>query len=331
MWILSQILPVLKLYLTGLKVLLHQLLHRAFTCPVLPLQSGRVAIVTGGARGLGYEVARKLTSLRMHVIIASRDEEQGLAAVKRLRGERSTARVDFEFLDLASLDSVRRFVRRFEDRKLPLHALINNAGIMLVPEGQTEDGFELHFAVNYLGHVLLTRLLLSVMVRSGTEKTHSRIISICSAAHYTSRAHLQDLQDLLNRQCYSPHAAYSHSKLAQVLFTYHLQQELQSAGFPVTASAVDPGMVDTDLYRNLSTPTRLAQRLIARLLFRSPSQAAHTAVFAAASPELEGVGGCYLYEGNRVQSSEASYSVELQTRLWRNTCSLLGLPESLLA
>uniref|UniRef100_A0A3B4EA40 Dehydrogenase/reductase (SDR family) X-linked n=3 Tax=Pygocentrus nattereri TaxID=42514 RepID=A0A3B4EA40_PYGNA len=328
MRVLAQIGAALKLYMVGLKVLLYQLFHRPFASPVLPVQCGKVAIVTGGARGLGYEVARQLTGLGMHVIIASRNEKQGLAAVKRLREERSGAQVDFEFLDLASMDSVRRFVRRFEDRRLPLHTLINNAAVMLVPEGKTEDGFEQHFAVNYLGHFLLTRLLLGVLVRSGTTKACSRIISICSAAHYTADT---DLQDLRSMRHYSPYAAYSRSKLAQVLFTYQLQQELQSGGFAVTANAVDPGMVDTDLYRNLSTPAWLAQRPIARLLFRTASQAAGTAVFTVASPELEGVGGCYLYEGKRVQSSAASYDAELQARLWRSSCDLLGLPESELA
>ncbi|KAI4905325.1 hypothetical protein NFI96_029833, partial [Prochilodus magdalenae] len=236
--------------------------------------------------------------------------------------------VDFEFLDLASLESVRQFVRRFEDRRLPLHTLINNAAVMLVPEGKTEDGFELHLAVNYLGLFLLTHLLLGVLVRSGTDEACSRIVSICSAAHYTADT---DLQDLRSMRHYSPYAAYSQSKLAQVLFTYQLQQELQSGGFAVTANAVDPGLVDTDLYRNLSTPAWLAQRTIAHLLFRTPSQAADTAVFAAASPELEGIGGGYLYEGRRVQSSAASYDAELQARLWRTSCGMLGLPESLLA
>uniref|UniRef100_A0A3B4CRS6 Dehydrogenase/reductase (SDR family) X-linked n=2 Tax=Pygocentrus nattereri TaxID=42514 RepID=A0A3B4CRS6_PYGNA len=292
MRVLAQIGAALKLYMVGLKVLLYQLFHRPFASP------------------------------------ASRNEKQGLAAVKRLREERSGAQVDFEFLDLASMDSVRRFVRRFEDRRLPLHTLINNAAVMLVPEGKTEDGFEQHFAVNYLGHFLLTRLLLGVLVRSGTTKACSRIISICSAAHYTADT---DLQDLRSMRHYSPYAAYSRSKLAQVLFTYQLQQELQSGGFAVTANAVDPGMVDTDLYRNLSTPAWLAQRPIARLLFRTASQAAGTAVFTVASPELEGVGGCYLYEGKRVQSSAASYDAELQARLWRSSCDLLGLPESELA
>ncbi|XP_026880878.2 dehydrogenase/reductase SDR family member on chromosome X-like isoform X2 [Electrophorus electricus] len=326
MSVLARVLPVLKLYLTAVKVLFYQLLHKPFAVPALPKQHGKVAIVTGGARGLGYAIVRQLAGLGMHVIIASHDKKQGLAAVKSIREEQSRALVDFEFVDLASLSSVRQFVCRFQAQGLPLHVLINNAAVMLVPEGKTDDGFELHFATNYLGHFLLTRFLLDTLVHSGKDEACSRIISISSSAHYTA-----DKDFLFSRsmQHYSAHGAYAHSKLAQVLFTYRLQQELQSSGCAVTASAVDPGVVDTHLYRNLSTPARLAQRLIAHLLFRSPAQAAATAVYAAASPELEGVGGCYLYEGKRVSSSALSYDVELQAQLWRRSCSLLGLADSL--
>ncbi|XP_066497052.1 dehydrogenase/reductase SDR family member on chromosome X-like [Hoplias malabaricus] len=325
MWILIQITAAFKLYMIGLRVLLYQLFHRPFTAPALPEQSGKVAIVTGGAKGLGYEIAKQLTGLGMHVIIASRDEKQGRAAVKRLCEESCKAQVEFEFLDLASLDSVRQFVRSFENRKLPLHTLINNAGIMLVPEGKSEDGFELHFAVNFLGHFLLTRLLLSALRSSGTSEKRTRIINICSSAHYGVDSELQHLHCM---QCYSPHAAYSRSKLAQVLFTSHLQQELDSGGLAVTVNSVDPGLVDTDLYRNMSTATWLLQRPAARLIFRTPSQAADAVVFSAVSPELEGVGGCYLHEGRRVRSSAASYDLELQARLWRSSCGMLGLPAS---
>ncbi|XP_076858120.1 polyprenol dehydrogenase isoform X2 [Brachyhypopomus gauderio] len=294
----------------------------------LPKQHGKVSIVTGGARGLGYAIVRQLAGLGMHVIIASHDEQQGLAAVKSIREEQSGAHVDFEFVDLASLSSVRQFVRRFQNRGLPLHVLINNAAVMLVPEGKTDDGFELHFAINYLGHYLLTRFLLDTLVNSGKDEACSRIISISSSAHYTAN---KDFLFLRKKQHYSAHKAYADSKLAQVLFTYHLQQELQFCGHAVTVSAVDPGMVDTDLYRNLSTLPRLAQRPIAPLLFRSPAQAAATVVYAAAAPELEGVGGCYLYEGKPSFSSAVSYDEKLQAQLWNNTCSLLGLPDSLLA
>ncbi|KAK1797712.1 hypothetical protein P4O66_008078 [Electrophorus voltai] len=405
MSVLARVLPVLKLYLTAVKVLFYQLLHKPFAVPALPKQHGKVAIVTGGARGLGYAIVRQLAGLGMHVIIASHDKKQGLAAVKSIREEQSRAlvvaaeeilrsfwvcrflaeiiewvairppdwpeeqqglptpavceqgsllliivlnltatkvrfvvslglslsppphlSVDFEFVDLASLSSVRQFVCRFQAQGLPLHVLINNAAVMLVPEGKTDDGFELHFATNYLGHFLLTRFLLDTLVHSGKDEACSRIISISSSAHYTAD---KDFLFFRSMQHYSAHGAYAHSKLAQVLFTYRLQQELQSSGCAVTASAVDPGVVDTHLYRNLSTPARLAQRLIAHLLFRSPAQAAATAVYAAASPELEGVGGCYLYEGKRVSSSALSYDVELQAQLWRRSCSLLGLADSL--
>ncbi|XP_050974399.1 dehydrogenase/reductase SDR family member on chromosome X-like isoform X2 [Labeo rohita] len=326
MWILSNIIPVLKLYFVGLKVLLYQLFHKGFTLPVLPKQNGKVAIVTGGARGLGYETVRQLTDLGVHVIIASRNETEGLAAVKKICEKNSEAQVDFEFLDVASLRSVRCFVRRFKERRLPLHVLINSAAVMLVPEGRTEDEFETHFATNYLGHFLLTRLLLDSLVHSGKDGSCSRVVSISSSAHYAADARLQDL---LSMRCSSAHAAYARSKLAQVLFTYRLHHVLRCGGSPVTATALDPGLVDTGLYERLCRPARLAQRAVARLCFKTPAEGAAAVVFAAVSPDLEGVGGCYLYEGQRIRSSAASYDEDLQAGLWRNTCDLLDLQDSL--
>ncbi|KAG7331417.1 hypothetical protein KOW79_005386 [Hemibagrus wyckioides] len=325
MAILTRIISVLKLYVVGVKLLLYQLIHRPFISPVLPEQNGKVAIVTGGTRGIGFEIVKRLLNLGMHVIIASHDKQQGHIVMERLHKESSEARVDFEVLDLASQKSVREFVRRFKERKLPLHVLINNAGVMLVPEEETDDGFELHFSVNYLGHVLLTRLLLDTLIHSGMEEC-SRIISICSSAHYVSD---RNLQDFYSTKDYSSHSSYARSKLAQLLFTYHLHQELQSGGCAVTVNAVDPGMVDTELYHHMSFPEKMAQKLIACLLFRTPEQAAETAVYAATSQDFEGISGCYLHEGIPVKSSSASYDAQLQAELWRNTCRLLRLPVSI--
>ncbi|KAB5576667.1 hypothetical protein PHYPO_G00200320 [Pangasianodon hypophthalmus] len=325
MAMLTRMLSVLKLYVVGVKLLLYQLIHRPFISPALPEQRGKVAIVTGGTRGIGYEIVKRLLHLGMHVIIASHDKQQGLVAVERLRKESSEAQVDFEVLDLASQSSVREFVRRFKERKLPLHILINNAAVMLVPEEKTDDGFEPHFSVNYLGHFLLTRLLLDTLMHSGTEEC-SRVISICSSAHRVSDRNLQDFR---STQDYSSHASYARSKLAQLLFTYHLHQELRSGGYAVTANAVDPGMVDTELYRHMSFPEKLAQKPIACLLFRTPAQAAETVAYAAASQDFEGVSGCYVHEGKPVKSSSASYDSELQAELWKSTCRLLRLPVSI--
>ncbi|XP_065108514.1 polyprenol dehydrogenase isoform X1 [Paramisgurnus dabryanus] len=326
MWIVSRLIPFLKLYMIGLKVLLYQLWNRSFALPVLAKQNGKVAVVTGGTKGIGYETVRQLVNLGMFVIIASHNEEEGLSAVRKLREENSEAQVDFEYLNVSSLMSVRRFVQRFRDRALPLHVLINNAGVMLVPEGKTEDGFETHFATNYLGHFLLTRLLLDTLMHSGKDESYSRVINVSSSAHYTADLHLQDLQ---NTQCYSAHAAYSCSKLAQVLFTYHLHYKLQSIRAPLTVNAVDPGVVNTDLYSHVNHLIRYALKPIARLFFKTPADGAVTGVYAAVSSDLESVSGCYLYEGECVESSLNSYDEDLQTGLWQKTCDLLNLRHSL--
>ncbi|XP_028995279.1 dehydrogenase/reductase SDR family member on chromosome X isoform X2 [Betta splendens] len=302
LWVQSVLVPLLTLYLCGVKVLIYQLFNRSFTLPALPKQNGRVAIVTGGTRGMGFETARHLARLGMHVIIA-----------------------EFVFVDLTSLTSVRRFAQTFKVRGLPLHVLVNNAGTMLVPERQTEDGFEFHFGLNYLGHFLLTHLLLDSLSRSGRHGCCSRIVNVSSATHY---AGVLNLDDLNRRTCYSSHGAYSQSKLALVLFTYYLQEQLTAGGFSVTVNAVDPGMVDTALYDNLWSLAQAMKKPVAKILFRTPAEGAATAIYAAAAQEVEEVGGCYLYNGHKTRSSDLSYSSELQANLWRRSCELVGLKEA---
>ncbi|XP_041822337.1 dehydrogenase/reductase SDR family member on chromosome X isoform X2 [Chelmon rostratus] len=322
MWLLRVLVPLVRLYLCGMKVLLYQMFNRSFTLPVLPKQNGRVAIVTGGTRGMGFETARHLANLGMHVVIAGNEKEEGAAAVRMIQEEGSRGKAEFVFVDLTSLKSVRQFVETFKDRGLPLHVLVNNAGTMLVPEKQTEDGYEFHFVLNYLGHFLLTNLLLDKLKRAGRQGCCSRIVNMSSATHY---AGAMDMDDLNKKICYSSHAAYSQSKLALVLFTYHLQEQLTAGGFPVTVNAVDPGMVDTALYNNLWTLAQLLKKPVAKILFRTPAEGASISIYAAAAAEMEGVGGCYLYNGEKRQSADASYDSELQAKLWKKSCELAGL------
>lgn len=274
---------------------------------------------------MGFETARHLASLGMHVVIAGNVEEEGLAAVKKIHQQGGDGKVEFSFLDLASLKSIRQFVQKFEDRGLPLHVLVNNAGIMLVPERKTDDGFELHFGLNYLGHFLLTNLLLASLKRSGRQGACSRVITMSSATHYGGRLNMEDLQ---GRSCYSAHGAYAQSKLALVLFTYHLQEKLMAERVHVTANAVDPGMVDTDLYQNLCSPAQVAKRPVAKMLFRTPAEGASTAIYAASASELEGVGGLYLYNGEKTQSADITYEEDLQAELWKQSCALVGLQQA---
>ncbi|KAM9851047.1 polyprenol dehydrogenase [Aulostomus maculatus] len=319
----SSLLPAVKLYLLGLKVLLVQLLSRRSRLPVMTRQDGKVAIVTGGGRGIGYEVVHHMAKLGTHVIIAGRDEQQGLAAVRRICDEYKEAKVEFKKLDLSSLRSIHHFVQNFKERNLPLNILVNNAGVMLVPEGRTEDGFELHFGVNYLGHFLLTWLLLDTLKNSGKSGNFSRVVNVSSSAHRIGEIRLNDLN---SRQCYSAYGAYCHSKLAQLLFSSHLHQELQREGFPVSSCAVDPGMVETDLYRHLWTPLRLAQSAISRLLFRTPAEGAATVLHAALSPALEGeCGGGYWANGHREVTTPPTFDPQLQQLLWDTSHKFLFL------
>ncbi|XP_075771822.1 polyprenol dehydrogenase isoform X2 [Pelodiscus sinensis] len=328
MSLLSRALPALRLYGTGLAVSLHQLLRRlrpgGAPAPVFPTQNGNVAIVTGGTKGIGYQTVKHLARLGMHVIIAGNDENEGREAARKIKEETVNEKVEFLHCDLASMKSIRQFVQQFKARNCPLHVLVNNAGVMLVPERKTEDGFEEHFGLNYLGHFLLTNLLLETLKQSGTHSHNARVITVSSATHYVGRLHLNDLQ---SRCSYSPHGAYAQSKLALVLFTYRLQHLLTADGSHVTANVVDPGVVNTELYRNVCWATKVVKWMTAWLFFKTPEEGASTSIYAAVSPELEGVGGIYLYNEQRTKSTDASYDEELQRRLWTESCKMTRISD----
>ncbi|XP_039708143.1 polyprenol dehydrogenase [Pteropus medius] len=233
--------------------------------------------------------------------------------------------VDFLYCDLASLRSVQLFVDAFKKKNLPLHVLVNNAGVMMVPQRKTADGFEEHFGLNYLGHFLLTHLLLDTLAQSGRAGHSARVVSVSSATHYVGDL---DLDDLQSSTCYSPHRAYAQSKLALVLFTYHLQGLLAAQGHHVTANVADPGVVNTDLYRHVFWGTGLLRKLMMSwCFFKTPDEGAWTSVYAAVAPELEGVGGRYLYNERETESLAVTYDPELQRQLWARSCLMAGVPD----
>ncbi|XP_053313341.1 dehydrogenase/reductase SDR family member on chromosome X isoform X3 [Spea bombifrons] len=289
MWVLNTLLPVLRVYYIGIKVVLQQLVFRPFTLPVLPPQHGKVAIVTGGSKGIGYCTALHLSKLGMHVIIAGNNDCEGNEAVERIQQQTMNA----------------------------------NAGVMLVPERKTVDGFEEHFGLNYLGHFLLTNLLLKTLRKSGTHDSNARVVTVSSATHYVGDLNLDDLQ---SSHCYTPHGAYAQSKLSLVLFTYHLQHQLTEEGSHVTANVVDPGVVNTDLYKNMNWAAKLVKWMTGWLFFKTAEEGAATSIYASVSPHLEGMGGCYLYNGNKTKSADITYDEELQRKLWLKSCKLVGIP-----
>ncbi|XP_058391349.1 dehydrogenase/reductase SDR family member on chromosome X isoform X2 [Diceros bicornis minor] len=260
----------------------------------------------------------------MHVIIAGNNEGKAEEVVGKIKEETLNDKVEFLYCDLASLSSIRQFVQKFKMKKIPLHVLVNNAGVMMVPQRKTVDGFEEHFGLNFLGHFLLTNLLLDTLRESGSPGRSARVVTVSSATHYVGELNMDDLQ---SSRWYSPHGAYAQSKLALVLFTYHLQGLLAAQGSHVTANVVDPGVVNTDLYRHIFWGTRLLKKLFGWWFFKSPDEGAWTSLYAAVTPALEGVGGRYLYNEKETKSLAVTYDLKLQRQLWARSCQMTGIPD----
>ncbi|XP_078684463.1 polyprenol dehydrogenase-like [Branchiostoma floridae x Branchiostoma belcheri] len=316
-------LAMIQTYLVGVQATVSQLIqgHRCLKDPTT--QDGKVAIVTGGAKGIGLEVTKGLAQLGVHVIIGGRSQDEAKTAIETIKGSYPQAKVEFVRLDLASIKSIHEFVDNFKSKHLPLHLLINNAGVMLTPYSLTEDGFETHFGINHLGHFLLTNLLLDVLRSSGKPDRWSRVVFVSSAVHSIGDI---DFANLNSSKHYSPHARYAQSKLANVLTTYELQRRLLADQSHVTVNALHPGVVNSDLYQHVLWPLRMVQSIMGWIgLTKTPAQGADTILYAAMSPDLEGIGGRYLDNCQEVPSSDQSYDRDLQRRLWEESCRLVHL------
>lgn len=214
-------------------------------------QPGRIAVITGGNRGIGLEIIKKLLECEMTVIMGCRNPEAGEKSVSKIVDLTQTkGKLICEKLDVGSIKSVKEFAKKVQEKFDKIDILLNNAGIMFAPFELTEDGFESHFAVNYLGHFLLTHLLLPQLKVAGTEGKNSRIVNVSSIVNLIGRINYDDIN---GRKRYYPATAYNQSKLAQILFTRHLNKILDAEGSHVQVHAVHPGVVDTDLFAHSST------------------------------------------------------------------------------
>ncbi|MET0497930.1 MAG: SDR family NAD(P)-dependent oxidoreductase [Steroidobacteraceae bacterium] len=239
--------------------------------------SGRTAIVTGGAGGLGLDTARLLLAAGARVVIASRSSPPPDAG---LQGS-----WQHEPLDLASFASIHDFARRWGDT--PLHLLINNAGVMRVPQSVTAEGFETHMGVNHFGHHLLSMLLLPNLERAAP----ARIVQLSSGAHRRWPVDFDDLN--FRSRAYDPAGAYGQSKSANILFAVEFSRRFASRG--VTANAVMPGAIlSTQLMRHMSAEEFANLEEMMAPIRKTADEGTATSIWAAVAPELEGVGGLYL-------------------------------------
>jgi NAD(P)-dependent dehydrogenase (short-subunit alcohol dehydrogenase family) len=250
--------------------------------------SGRLIVITGGAGGLGLETARALVSAGADVLIADRREDRLDAARRQLRA--GPGRVEAFELDLASATSVRAFAA--ELRPGPLDVLVNNAGIVSGELHRDADGRELTIAVNFLGHFLLTGLL---MPRLLGHADRARVINLSSGAHRDSPIRFDDVH--YRRRAYDPREAYAQSKSATALFSLALTRRVAALG--VDAFTVRPAKADTGIFAALTDTARarFSSRVNAGQSGAPLEVAAATTVWAAVAPELSGRSGAYLSGG----------------------------------
>jgi NAD(P)-dependent dehydrogenase (short-subunit alcohol dehydrogenase family) len=250
---------------------------------------GRQALVTGASAGLGQETARALAAHGASVIMAVRDLAKGERAAEPIRAAATAgATVELREVDLASLDSVRRFTDGVLADHDALHLLVANAGLMAPPYGTTADGFESQFGTNHLGHFVLVNRLVPLLLAGAP----SRIVNLSSGGHRFSDVDLDDPG--FERGDYDPWVGYGRSKTANVLFAVELDRRLRDRG--VRATAVHPGMIHTELARHLtedSIRSLMAARGDRKVVQKEIPAGAATSVWAGVVADADEVGGRY--------------------------------------
>jgi NAD(P)-dependent dehydrogenase (short-subunit alcohol dehydrogenase family) len=276
---------------------------KGWTVAEIPNLMGRRALVTGANSGVGFFAAVELARNGAHVLLACRDTRKGHAALTRMRVQDPRASAEVVELDLASLDSVRRFAAAEDAQGIPLDLLINNAGVMAPKRRQeTVDGFEMQFGTNVLGHFALTALLWPALLRAAQSAAERpRVVTIASIAHKTGQLNFTDLQ---STESYGPMEAYRQSKLADLMFALELNRRLRAAGEPasrVMSVAAHPGVARTNLfqageYSAVELRVRRALGVAIAVLLNSGADGAVPTLFAATSPEVVD-GGYYGPQG----------------------------------
>jgi NAD(P)-dependent dehydrogenase (short-subunit alcohol dehydrogenase family) len=276
---------------------------------------GKICLITGTSSGIGKETALALADKGATVVMLCRNRERGRTAQKEIIEKTGNESVDLMTADLASQKQILKFADEFKKKYDRLHILINNAGSILRERLVTEDGIEKTFAENYLGHFILTHLLLNLL-KAGSP---ARILNLSSVAHHGASI---QFEDLFFEKNYSPMGAYRQSKLANILFTYYLAQQL--AGTGVTVNCVHPGLVASNFG---GSGSRLHRFFIAlgKPFLLSSKKGSETSVYLASSPEVEGISGKYFVKKTPKKSSRISHDPAIQRRLWEASKKLAGI------
>ena len=279
--------------------------------------TGKNCFITGATHGIGKSTAIALSQQGFNLYMMVRNAAKGEKIKQEIIQKTGNANIELLVGDLASLADVHRVATEFLAKNVPLHVLINNAGVMNTKREVTADGFEDMFGVNHLAHFLLTLLLLEKLKASAP----SRIINLASDAHRFVRG--LDFDDLqTEHKPFKGMKVYGASKLCNLLFTRELAKKLEGTG--VTVNAVHPGWVGTALGANNGLIGKIITTL-QKPFARSPEKGAETSIYLASSADVEGVSGKYYYDCKEHKPTRAVRDEDAAQRLWEISEKLCGV------
>jgi len=292
----------------------------------VPDLTGKVVVITG-YKGLAYYSARALAKANAEIILLARNLDKANEFVVKLKEETNNQNISVQYMDLCKLDTIRAFAKSYIESEKPIHVLMNNAGVMALEKREvTEDGNEVQFQTNYLGHFLLTHLLLPVLKKSAP----ARIVCLSSIAHIMPQASIY-MNDLNLEKSYTPWKAYCQSKLACLFFAYEMS--LRLTGTNITINAVHPGVVDTALWNHYESYFPFGNSiygLFKKISMVTPEEGAQTQIYVATSKECETETGHYYSNCKQTRSlNPLSRKTELHKQLYEKSLEMVGLEKGI--
>ena len=277
----------------------------------------KIVMVTGATNGIGLESAKALAGMGATIVGVGRNPQKCADVAAQIKSATGNSKVEFLVADLSVQAQVRQLAATFKQKYSRLDVLLNNAGGYFSKRETNADGQELTWALNHLNYFVLTNELLDVLKASAP----ARIVNVSSMAHSGAKGiHFEDVEF---KTGYSGWSAYSHSKLANVMFTYELARRL--AGTKVTANALHPGFVATGFgHNNSGGLMAFGLNALQMIVAKKPEQGAATSIYLASAPQVEGVTGKYFSNSKEAKSSAASHDVDAQKRLWTLSEQMVG-------
>lgn len=300
----------------------------------IPNMTGKVIVITGANSGLGFETSKTLASKGATVVMTARNLTKGQQAVDDILATNPTASLDLMKLDVGDLSSVREFVDAFKAKYDRLDILLNNAGVMAIPRQETADGFEMQLGVNHLGHFALTGLLLDVIVNT----PNARIHNVSSSANYMGT---MNFDDPMGRENYGRWDAYGQSKLANVYFTFALQNRLRDSGHDTVVNSSHPGLVMSNLQANSIEQSdagleAMLYRVFAPLMAQDIKMGILPMLYGMTAEDAKGG----VFYGPRTfnlrgypaekKANEEAYDTHNQDRFWQMSIELTGVTYDML-